>query len=65
MAEGKRITREDMELTHVEQALPTTSLKEARENIEREMVIKALRETRVKSAQLQANSASAAQPSTS
>ncbi len=65
MAEGKRITREDMELTHVEQALPTTSLKEARENIEREMVIKALRETRVRSAQLQANSGSAAQRSTS
>ena len=43
MADGKRITPEDMELTHVEQALPTTTLKEARENIEREMVIQALK----------------------
>ena len=42
MAEGKRITPEDMELVHVTQALPATTLKVARENIEREMVIKAL-----------------------
>ena len=40
---GRRITPADMELTHVAEALPATTLKEARENIEREMVIQALR----------------------
>ena len=43
MADGRRITPADMELTHVTQALPATTLKEAREHIEREMVIQALK----------------------
>ncbi|HEY5705641.1 MAG TPA: PEP-CTERM-box response regulator transcription factor [Terrimicrobiaceae bacterium] len=43
MADGKRITPGDMELTHVAGSLPSTTLKEARENIEREMVIQALK----------------------
>ena len=46
MADGKRITPADMELGHVTQALPATTLKEARENIEREMVITGLEEKR-------------------
>jgi two-component system, NtrC family, response regulator len=41
MADGKRITPGDMELTH--DAVPANTLKEARENVEREMVIQALR----------------------
>ena len=43
MADGQRITPADMELNHVAQGIPATTLKEARENIEREMVIQALR----------------------
>ena len=43
MADGKRIMPADMELTQVTQAAPPTTLKEARENTEREMVIQALR----------------------
>ena len=43
MADGQRITPADMELTHVTQALPAATLKAARENIEREMVIQALK----------------------
>jgi two-component system, NtrC family, response regulator len=42
MADGKRITVKDMELTDVTNGLSTTTLKEARENIEREMVQHAL-----------------------
>jgi two-component system, NtrC family, response regulator len=42
MADDKRITVKDMELTDVSDALSTTTLKEARENIEREMVQQAL-----------------------
>ena len=42
MADDKRITVKDMELTDVPGALSTTTLKEARENIEREMVRQAL-----------------------
>jgi two-component system NtrC family response regulator len=43
MADGKRLTPADMELGDVTQALPAATLKEARENIEREMVIQALK----------------------
>jgi two-component system, NtrC family, response regulator len=43
MADGQRITPADMELNHVPGGIPATTLKEARENIEREMVIQALR----------------------
>jgi two-component system NtrC family response regulator len=42
MADGKRITVKDMELMGVADALPATTLKEARESIEREMVQLAL-----------------------
>jgi two-component system, NtrC family, response regulator len=42
MADGKRITVKDMELTGVADSLPVTTLKEARESIEREMVQLAL-----------------------
>jgi two-component system, NtrC family, response regulator len=43
MADGKRITPADMELAHVAQALPVTTLKKARESVERQMVLQALR----------------------
>jgi len=43
MVDGRKITPADMELTHVTQALPAITLREARENIEREMVIQALK----------------------
>lgn len=43
MADGQRITPADMELNHVPGGIPATTLKKARENIEREMVIQALR----------------------
>ena len=43
MADGRKITPADMELTHVTQALPAVTLREARENIEREMIIQALK----------------------
>jgi len=43
MADGGRITPADMELTHVADALPPTTLKEARQSIEREMVVQALK----------------------
>jgi two-component system NtrC family response regulator len=42
MAEGKRITVEDMELPEVAEALPAVTLREAREAIEREMVKRTL-----------------------
>jgi two-component system NtrC family response regulator len=42
MAEGKRITVKDMELTDASDVLLTATLKEARESIEREMVQQAL-----------------------
>lgn len=43
MADGRKITPADMELTHVTQALPAVTLREARESIEREMIIQALK----------------------
>jgi two-component system, NtrC family, response regulator len=43
MADGRKITSADMELTDVTQALPVITLKEARENIEREMITRALK----------------------
>ena len=44
MADGKRITPADMELPHVADALPPpTTLKQAREILEREMVVQALK----------------------
>ena len=42
MADRRRIAPADMELADVAQVLPVTTLKEAREKIEREMVIQAL-----------------------
>ncbi len=38
MADGKRLTMSDLELTHAAGAAPATTLKEARENLEREMI---------------------------
>jgi len=46
MAEGKRVTARDLELTDVLGALPPQTLKEARESVEREMVQDALRRNR-------------------
>lgn len=43
MAEGKRVTATDLELTDTLSALPPQTLKEARESVEREMVLEALR----------------------
>ena len=43
MADGKQIRPADMELPDGTQAVPMTTLKEARENIERETVIEALK----------------------
>jgi len=43
MADGKRVTASDLELTDALSALPPRTLKEARENVERELVQNALR----------------------
>jgi Bacterial regulatory protein, Fis family len=43
MADGKRITARDLELTDTLSTLPPQTLKEARETVEREMVKEALR----------------------
>jgi two-component system, NtrC family, response regulator len=43
MADGKRVTAADLELTDVSSAVPPQTLKEARESVEREMVSEALR----------------------
>ena len=43
MADSKRITVTDLELTEAAEALPAFTLKEARENVEREMIREALR----------------------
>ena len=43
MADGKRVTANDLELTDTLSALPPQTLKEARESVEREMVRDALR----------------------
>jgi two-component system, NtrC family, response regulator len=43
MADGKRITVKDMELTEGGGVPPATTLKEARESIEREMIVQALK----------------------
>ena len=43
MADGGRITPGDMEIGRITEALPAATLKEARETIEREMVIHALK----------------------
>jgi two-component system NtrC family response regulator len=43
MADGKRVTARDLELTDTLNALPPQTLKEARESVEREMVQDALR----------------------
>jgi two-component system NtrC family response regulator len=48
MADGKRVTAKDLELTDAVSALPPQTLKEARENVEREMVQEALRRHRGK-----------------
>jgi two-component system NtrC family response regulator len=42
MADGKRITVEDMELAEAADAVPAVTLKEAREAMEREMVKRTL-----------------------
>jgi len=46
MAEGKRVTANDLELAEALSALPPQTLKEAREGVEREMVRDALRRHR-------------------
>ena len=43
MADGRRIMPGDMEIGPAKDALPAATLKEARENIEREMVVQALK----------------------
>ena len=43
MADGKRIQTEDLELTETAAALPAQTLRDARENVEREMVQAALK----------------------
>ena len=48
MADGKRVTARDLELTDTLSALPPLTLKEARESVEREMVQEALRRNRGK-----------------
>jgi len=48
MAELKRVTARDLELTDVLSALPPQTLKDARESVEREMVLDALRRHRGK-----------------
>jgi two-component system NtrC family response regulator len=48
MADGKRVTAKDLELTDTLGALPPQTLKEARESVEREMVQEALRRHRGK-----------------
>jgi two-component system NtrC family response regulator len=48
MAEGKRVTADDLELTDVVSALPAQTLREARESVEREIVQDALRRHRGK-----------------
>ena len=48
MADGKRVTARDLELTDTLSALPPQTLKEARESVEREMVQEALRRHRGK-----------------
>jgi len=48
MADGKRVTAKDLELTDTLSALPPQTLKEARESVEREMVQDALRRHRGK-----------------
>jgi two-component system, NtrC family, response regulator len=46
MADGKRVTARDLELTDTLNALPPQTLKEARESVEREMIQDALRRHR-------------------
>ena len=48
MADGKRVTARDLELTDTLSALPPQTLKDARETVEREMVQDALRRNRGK-----------------
>jgi two-component system, NtrC family, response regulator len=48
MADGKRLTARDLELTDTLSALPPQTLKEARESVDREMVQDALRRHRGK-----------------
>jgi two-component system, NtrC family, response regulator len=48
MAEGKRVTADDLELADVLSAAPTQTLREARENVEREIVQGVLRRHRGK-----------------
>jgi two-component system NtrC family response regulator len=48
MADGKRVTAMDLELTDTLSALPSQTLKEARESVEREMIQDALRRHRGK-----------------
>jgi two-component system, NtrC family, response regulator len=48
MAEGKRVTADDLELTEIVAAMAPQTLKEARENVEREIVQDALRRHRGK-----------------
>ena len=43
MAEGKRIRIEDMELGQLVRGLPSVTLKEAREELDRELVQQALK----------------------
>jgi hypothetical protein len=52
MADGKRVTSKDLELTDAISTLPPQTLKEARESVEREMVQEALGGTKARSPRL-------------
>jgi two-component system NtrC family response regulator len=43
MADGKRVTASDLELVEVGDLVPAATLKQARENVERELVEQALK----------------------
>ena len=64
MAEGKRVTASDLELTDALNGLPPQTLKEAREGAEREIVQDALRRHRGKITSAAWNWASAGRRST-
>ena len=64
LAEGKRLTVDDLELESPAESLPPATLKEAREAVEREMVNRRLENILARSALRRTNWASAARRST-
>ena len=65
MAEGKRVTASDMELTDALEDVPPQTLKEARESVERDLVSTPCAGTAARSRQPPRNSVSAARRSMS